>query len=82
MTVPRIAILYYDYLLTFGDEVRFFWRRRPGSVTILFFVNRYLSIVGNVPVILQSFRSWGGAVRFSFFFSLTRADFSWVNAWR
>ena len=56
------AILYFDYLITFGDEVRFCWRRRPTSATILFFVNRYLSLVGNVPVILQSFRSWDEAV--------------------
>ncbi|EJD05471.1 uncharacterized protein FOMMEDRAFT_145007 [Fomitiporia mediterranea MF3/22] len=51
-------VLYYDYLLTFGEEVRFFWRRRANSVTVLFFLNRYLSIFGNIPVILQSFRSW------------------------
>ncbi|KAH8115922.1 hypothetical protein DFH11DRAFT_1542729 [Phellopilus nigrolimitatus] len=52
------AILYYDYVLTFGDEVRFFWGRRANSVTLLFFLNRYLSVLGNVPVILQSFAGW------------------------
>ena len=57
--IKSSAILYYDYLLTFGEEVRFFWgRKRTNSVTVLFFLNRYVSILGNVPVILQSFRSW------------------------
>ncbi|KAL5476769.1 hypothetical protein ACEPAI_2955 [Sanghuangporus weigelae] len=59
LSLIAFAILYYDYLLTFGEEVRFFWRRRKAnSVTILFFLNRYLSIFGIIPVILQSFRSW------------------------
>ncbi|KAL5514378.1 hypothetical protein ACEPAG_2466 [Sanghuangporus baumii] len=59
LSLIAFAILYYDYLLTFGDEVRFFWRRRKAnSVTILFFLNRYLSILGIIPVVLQSFRSW------------------------
>ncbi|KAL5498712.1 hypothetical protein ACEPAH_2067 [Sanghuangporus vaninii] len=59
LSLIAFAILYYDYLLTFEEEVRFFWRRRKAnSVTILFFLNRYLSIFGVIPVILQSFRSW------------------------
>lgn len=50
------AILYYDYLLTFGDEVRFFWRRKKTNCfTILFFLNRYVQLVGNVGIAMQEF---------------------------
>ncbi|THH04356.1 hypothetical protein EW145_g5588 [Phellinidium pouzarii] len=57
-SLVAFAILYYDFLLTFRDEVRFFWSRKLNSVTILFFLNRYLSVLGNIPVILQSFANW------------------------
>lgn len=56
--VVETVILYYDFCLTFREEVEFFWHRRINSVTLLFFANRYLSLLGNVPVILQSFASW------------------------
>lgn len=57
------AILYYDYILTFGDEIQFVWGRKRSSVTLLFFANRYVSILGNIPVILQTFENWSSTVR-------------------
>lgn len=51
-------ILYYDFLLTFDDEVRFFWHRKWNSVTILFFLNRYLPLVGHVPGIVKVLATW------------------------
>lgn len=52
----HLVILYYDYLLTLGDEVRYFWhRRRIHSVTVFFFVNRYVQLIGNVGIVLQTF---------------------------
>lgn len=58
LSLVAYTILYYDYTLTISDEVRFFWGRKYGSITILFYINRYLSIIGIIPVILQSFADW------------------------
>lgn len=38
-----LAILYYDTLLTFGDEVKFFWQEPKFGASWLFFINRYFS---------------------------------------
>lgn len=55
----RLAVVfYYDYALTLHEEIRFFWRPKRTMVAVFFFVNRYLSVFGNVPVILQSFAIW------------------------
>ncbi|KAI0695256.1 hypothetical protein C8T65DRAFT_584450, partial [Cerioporus squamosus] len=54
------AVLYYDYALTFSMEVGRFWRftsGRPSWGAVGFFLNRYLSILGHVPVILEFFGS-------------------------
>ncbi|THV06554.1 hypothetical protein K435DRAFT_834217 [Dendrothele bispora CBS 962.96] len=51
------VILYYDFLLTFRDEVEYFWKRsRNTLVAILFFMNRYLVLLGNIPTLV--FRFW------------------------
>ncbi|THV06553.1 hypothetical protein K435DRAFT_482730 [Dendrothele bispora CBS 962.96] len=51
-----IVIPYYDFLLTFGDEVELFWQYPSRSfVTILFYVNRYLALLGNVPILYFRF---------------------------
>ncbi|RPD76978.1 hypothetical protein L226DRAFT_559154 [Lentinus tigrinus ALCF2SS1-7] len=60
LSAIAFALLYYDYALTFGAEVERFWRFRKGRPswgTIGFFLNRYLSILGHIPVILEFFGS-------------------------
>ncbi|KAI0340397.1 hypothetical protein BDW22DRAFT_1430992 [Trametopsis cervina] len=59
-TVASIGLLYYDYLLTLPTEVNRYWydRQYTWSVTI-FFILRYLALVGHVPVIAQV--AWKGA---------------------
>ncbi|KZP23494.1 hypothetical protein FIBSPDRAFT_952015 [Athelia psychrophila] len=50
------AVLYYDYVLTFGDEVERFWNRNNFTwASLFFFMNRYLVVLGNIPVMFQSF---------------------------
>ncbi|RPD64240.1 hypothetical protein L227DRAFT_560964 [Lentinus tigrinus ALCF2SS1-6] len=44
-TSSALAILAYDYLLTFPREVRFVWNRRFSPATALFLVNRYTIIL-------------------------------------
>ncbi|KAH9913155.1 uncharacterized protein BXZ73DRAFT_107035 [Epithele typhae] len=39
------VILIFDYLLTFGREVNFFWNRRVSGSTVLFILNRYLALI-------------------------------------
>ena len=50
------AILYYDYLLTFQLEVDRLWSvGRYTWASVLFFVNRYLALLGHIPVIYEFF---------------------------
>ncbi|OSD03711.1 hypothetical protein PYCCODRAFT_1434103 [Trametes coccinea BRFM310] len=54
-TASAIAftILYYDYALTFREEVERYWGTRMSSMSLLFFVNRYLSLFAHVPIIVE-----------------------------
>ena len=63
MANASTVILYYEYLLTLPEEVQYFWRKRRTPVTILFFLNRYLNLLVNVPLILQTFGTWSDEVR-------------------
>lgn len=51
------AIFFYDYVLTFGSEVEYFWppRNRLTWPSFLFFVNRYLSLFGNILFAVEDF---------------------------
>ncbi|KAH9852023.1 hypothetical protein C2E23DRAFT_731504 [Lenzites betulinus] len=44
-TSCAIALLAYDYLLTFHHEVRFVWGRKFSAATVLFVLNRYFIIL-------------------------------------
>lgn len=41
-----------------SDEIEFFWCRKVNTVMILYFGSRYLSLFGNIPVILHYFGNW------------------------
>ncbi|KZV90696.1 hypothetical protein EXIGLDRAFT_720135 [Exidia glandulosa HHB12029] len=43
--VSALAILLYEYALTFEDERRWIWGRRFGGLQALFYLNRYLPII-------------------------------------
>ncbi|EJF59266.1 hypothetical protein DICSQDRAFT_128421 [Dichomitus squalens LYAD-421 SS1] len=53
--LPLVAILYYDYALTIVAEVERFWMRRWSLVSLIFFLNRYLSLLGHIPVAYELF---------------------------
>ena len=42
-----IAILYFDYIITLGDEILLFWSRSWTVSIRIFFVVRYFSLFGN-----------------------------------
>ncbi|TFK67223.1 hypothetical protein BDN72DRAFT_843401 [Pluteus cervinus] len=44
LRVAALAMLLYDYVLTWEQERRLFWKRRRSWVTVLFFWNRYIGI--------------------------------------
>ncbi|KLO14338.1 hypothetical protein SCHPADRAFT_814660, partial [Schizopora paradoxa] len=54
-----LACLYYDHLVTFPQEVEEFWKRKISFVSILFFVNRYATALGYIPIIYFIFWSPG-----------------------
>ncbi|EMD38373.1 hypothetical protein CERSUDRAFT_64629 [Gelatoporia subvermispora B] len=55
-TYLRLAVLYYDYFTTFSMEVERFWKQSPFScISILFVINRYLSLIGPIPVTIEYF---------------------------
>ena len=50
-----IVILYYDYFLIIDEEVQLFWKRKLSWAAGLFLGARYLTLLGHVPVIFQTF---------------------------
>jgi len=44
------AFLYYDHLITIGNEISYIWSRRKTASAYWFFLNRYLSFFGNIVV--------------------------------
>lgn len=57
MTLVAIVILYYDYLVTLPIEIQYIWPKPSSKSSIWFFVNRYIPIFGNIPILLSSFAS-------------------------
>ncbi|EIN09106.1 hypothetical protein PUNSTDRAFT_120530 [Punctularia strigosozonata HHB-11173 SS5] len=49
------AVLYYDYALTLGTEIARYWGRRLTWPSAFFLVNRYLSLLGFVPIVFESY---------------------------
>lgn len=58
-----LAILYYDYILVAPTEVDRFWKTfRPSGVSILYLLNRIISLFGHIPVIVLYFGSFSDEV--------------------
>jgi len=54
--LAAFTILYYDYFVTLRDEVLLFWGPNCGKRTgFLFHMNRYIQLLGNIPIVLQNF---------------------------
>ncbi|KAF9446754.1 hypothetical protein P691DRAFT_707960 [Macrolepiota fuliginosa MF-IS2] len=50
-SLPAYTILYYDYLLTLGDEIRLFWSEKLTVTIVIFYLNRYIALLGHIPII-------------------------------
>ncbi|KAJ7881569.1 hypothetical protein B0H14DRAFT_2704969 [Mycena olivaceomarginata] len=56
LAAASFTLLFYDYFLTFEWEVSRYWARPNLSwATIFFFLNRYGTLLGNIPVVIQNF---------------------------
>jgi len=53
-------VLYYDYVLTFSTEYDQFWKHQTKltPVNILFALNRYISLLGEIPIMFYQFGSF------------------------
>ncbi|KAM5541338.1 hypothetical protein V8D89_004892 [Ganoderma adspersum] len=56
ISIGVIALVIYEYLVTFGTEVQLFWGREVTGASVLFFVNRYMRLF-YVLSALRSYRS-------------------------
>ncbi|KAJ3755720.1 hypothetical protein EV360DRAFT_72621 [Lentinula raphanica] len=56
----EFVILVYDFVLTLDMEIERFWKRDTKRLaSVLFFVNRYLTLVGNIPLIREAINYYG-----------------------
>jgi len=54
--IASFVILYYDYALSLSAEVERFWTQRRFSwASLFFYLNRYISLFGHVPIIMEQF---------------------------
>ncbi|KAM5536576.1 hypothetical protein V8D89_009671 [Ganoderma adspersum] len=47
------CFLIYDYVITFGREVNLFWTHKYTGASVLFFLNRYVTLVWNIMGLAQ-----------------------------
>lgn len=56
INLVSFVILYYDYALTLSSEVDRFWSSKSLTwASSFFYINRYLSLFGHIPIIVQDF---------------------------
>lgn len=57
LDVAAWTLLYYDYTLTLSMEYEQFWKqqKRLSLVAVLIVLNRYVSLLGEIPVIIFIF---------------------------
>jgi hypothetical protein len=61
-SLASCVMLFYDIAITFGEEVERIWLRPFSGATVLWFLNRYLSPLGYIVVIVAFHDpSWGPA---------------------
>ncbi|KAL7278224.1 hypothetical protein ACG7TL_008199 [Trametes sanguinea] len=41
-----LVLVLYEYVVTFADEIELFWKGKASSASVMFFLNRYLSLLG------------------------------------
>ena len=44
-SIGSLVVFLYDEIITTGEEIRYFWRRRVTGAAILFWLNKYMAIL-------------------------------------
>jgi len=57
--VFALSLLYYDHILTFPAEVSYMWSQPISAHALLFLLNRYVALLGNIVVLM----SFSGLIR-------------------
>ncbi|KAJ7466794.1 hypothetical protein B0H11DRAFT_2047689 [Mycena galericulata] len=55
LNASAFTLLFYDYFLTFEWEISRYWGSKITWPTVLFFLNRYGTLLGNIPPVIQTF---------------------------
>ncbi|KAF8891486.1 hypothetical protein CPB84DRAFT_1683340, partial [Gymnopilus junonius] len=61
-SLASCVMLFYDIMLTFGEEVERIWLKKFSFFTILWFLNRYLSPLGYIVIIVSFNDPWSQEV--------------------
>ncbi|GBE83934.1 hypothetical protein SCP_0509930 [Sparassis crispa] len=49
-----VCLLWYDYLLTFSEEVQYIWKSRLSVSSVLFYVIRYSALLSSICEVLAT----------------------------
>jgi len=79
MLILWVAILVYDYCLTFVAEVERCWSFRLNWALALFYLNRYLALFGHVPIVVQYFWSTSDPNKLEVSFSQPKNPQCWCE---
>lgn len=63
--ISSLALIFYDYAITFSKEVKHIWKQQLSGTSVLFFLSRYGTIADRMFVILQLFPWKGQTVKVS-----------------
>ena len=60
-----LVMLYYEYMLTLPREIQFLWppHNKQGWFTLAFFLNRYIPMIGVLPIAVSYFITVNTEVR-------------------
>ncbi|KAG2003023.1 hypothetical protein CC2G_003657 [Coprinopsis cinerea AmutBmut pab1-1] len=62
-SLASCVMLFYDIMLTFGEEVETIWKQpRWSHMTLLFALNRYLTPLGYIVIIVSFHQPWSTSV--------------------
>ncbi|KAG0702187.1 hypothetical protein DFH29DRAFT_512182 [Suillus ampliporus] len=54
-TLAGTSILIYDHMVTLPEEVAFIWCRPKTLPAVLFLINRYVALLGNICALVLDF---------------------------
>ncbi|KAF8970906.1 hypothetical protein BDZ97DRAFT_1789295 [Flammula alnicola] len=61
-SLASCVMLFYDIVITFGEEVESIWMRKFTPFTILWFLNRYFPPLGFIVLLVSNFDNWSPEV--------------------